>query len=79
MGTNAVRDEAGGGSKCTGDAVMKNRFALVTLVTEAKQALVQLGFKKLAARAAVEAAVEQLGASATLEGTIRRALRLVSG
>jgi hypothetical protein len=52
-----------------------SRYELVTLATEAKQALVQSGFTKPVARAAVDKALDQLGPSVTLEELIRAALR----
>ena len=51
----------------------------VTLRVQAKAALVQLGYKKLVAAAAVEAANVHVGAEVTLERLIREALRRCSG
>jgi len=52
-----------------------SKFALVALKTEVKRALVQMKFKNREATEAVEAAVNQLGASATLETLLYEALR----
>jgi hypothetical protein len=52
-----------------------SRFAFVALKTEVKRALVQQGFNKHEATAAVEAAATHVGAGATLEVLLFEALR----
>jgi hypothetical protein len=58
----------------TADEVVIRR-AYVGVETEARQVLVQLGWKLPIARAAVEEATRALEASASLEQVIREALR----
>jgi hypothetical protein len=53
----------------------RNRFELAKLVAEAKQALVQLGFRKPAAHDAVIAALDELGNDATIERLCFEAIR----
>ncbi len=55
------------------------RFAVVKLTTDAKQALVQLGFTKLVARDAVAVALDRLGPTAALDRLIFEALRSIGG
>ena len=53
----------------------RNRFELAKLVADAKQALVQIGFRKPAAHDAVIAALDELGNDATIERLCFEAIR----
>jgi hypothetical protein len=78
-GGRSVRSEAAGdddahvGTSRPGDA--PSRFERVKMMTEAKQALVQLKIPKHLARDAVAAAMERLGANATVGTLCYEALR----
>ena len=52
-----------------------SRFAMVAMETEARTALVGLGYTPAIAKAAVQAASAHVGRTPTLEGWIREALR----
>lgn len=64
----AANDEAASGSK--------NRFADVVKLEQAKQALLQLGFKPRAARQALDAACAHVGTDATVAALVEQALAL---
>ena len=59
-----------------GGAADKNRFADVVKREEAKQALMQLGFKPRAARQALDAACAHVGTDASVVALVEQALAL---